>query len=239
MYTFNSRIRYSETDSDGKLTMASLVNYFQDCSTFQSEDLGVGLEYLRERHMVWVLSAWQIVVDRYPDLCEQVTIGTLPYDLRNFLGYRNFFMKDEKGNYLAKANSLWTLLDTRTGRPAIITEEMTRKYELLPKLEMDYASRKIALPGEGERRDAIVVNRQHLDTNHHVNNQQYIDMTMSYLPEDFHIRQVRAEYRKQAFLGDVLTPVVSVEEGRTAVSLIGEDGSLYMAAEFLEREVIS
>ena len=64
MYTFDSRIRYSETDSEGKLTMASLINYFQDCSTFQSEDLGVGLEYFRENHMVWVLSSWQIVGER-------------------------------------------------------------------------------------------------------------------------------------------------------------------------------
>ena len=45
MYTFESRIRYSETDSEGKLTMASLINYFQDCSTFQSEDHGLGLDY--------------------------------------------------------------------------------------------------------------------------------------------------------------------------------------------------
>ena len=64
MYTFDSRVRYSETDSGGKLTMASLINYFQDCSTFQAEELGVGVEYLRERHLVWVLSAWQIVVER-------------------------------------------------------------------------------------------------------------------------------------------------------------------------------
>ena len=74
MYTFESRIRYSETDSEGKLTIASLINYFQDCSTFQAEELGLGLDYLKERHMVWVLSSWQIVAERYPKLCEKVTI---------------------------------------------------------------------------------------------------------------------------------------------------------------------
>ena len=66
MYTFDSRIRYSETDSEGKLTMASIINYFQDCSTFQSEDLGLGVAKLRQMHLVWVLSSWQIVVERYP-----------------------------------------------------------------------------------------------------------------------------------------------------------------------------
>ena len=55
MYTFDSRIRYSEIDADGKLSMAALINYFQDCSTFQSEELGVGIEYLAKRHLAWVL----------------------------------------------------------------------------------------------------------------------------------------------------------------------------------------
>ena len=33
MYAFDSRIRYSETDSEGYLTLDALLNYFQDCST--------------------------------------------------------------------------------------------------------------------------------------------------------------------------------------------------------------
>ena len=41
MYTFDSRIRYSEVGEDKRLTLISLVDYFQDCSTFQSEDLGI------------------------------------------------------------------------------------------------------------------------------------------------------------------------------------------------------
>ena len=76
MYTFDSRIRYSETDSEGKLTLCALINYFQDCSTFQSEDIGRGLQFLKEHDLAWVLCSWQIVVDRYPKMGEKVTIGT-------------------------------------------------------------------------------------------------------------------------------------------------------------------
>ena len=47
MYTFNSRVRYSEVDRSLSLDTASIINYFQDCSTFQSEDLGVGVEWLK------------------------------------------------------------------------------------------------------------------------------------------------------------------------------------------------
>ena len=37
MYEFNSRVRYSEIDHHGTLTLPALINYFQDCSSFQSE----------------------------------------------------------------------------------------------------------------------------------------------------------------------------------------------------------
>ena len=58
MFEFEAKIRYSEVDSDGKLSLLGLLNYFQDCSTFQSEELGVGIEYLKEKGLLWALSAW-------------------------------------------------------------------------------------------------------------------------------------------------------------------------------------
>lgn len=233
MYTLESRIRYSETDSEGKLTMASLINYFQDCSNFQSEDLGIGVAYLRENHLIWVLSAWQIAVERYPVLCEKVTVGTQPYDLKGFLGYRNFAMLDEKGEYAAKANSLWSLLNTETGKPCPIPEIMIEKYGLAPKLEMDYAPRKIAVPEGGVCFEPVAVKKHHLDTNRHVNNQQFVDMAMDYLPEGACIRQLRAEYKKQAYLDDVLAPYMAKDGERTVVALRDGTGAPYVIVEFV------
>ena len=60
MYAFNSRVRYSEVDHTELMTLPALINYFQDCSTFQSEDIGLGIEVLKERGKVWVLLSWPI-----------------------------------------------------------------------------------------------------------------------------------------------------------------------------------
>lgn len=234
MYTFESRIRYSETDSDGKLSMAALINFFQDASIFQSEDLGLGVSYLKEHHQVWVLSAWQIVVERYPRLGECVTIGTHPYDMRGFMGMRNFCLLDSDGNYIAKANTIWTLLDTEAGRPMMVPEIMLDAYKLEEKLEMDYAPRRITVPAGGGHQEAVVVKKHHLDTNHHVNNQQFIDIAMDYLPEDFCIGQVRAEYKKQAYLDDKLIPNVVSEDEKTVVVLEDEAGTPYVIVEFMK-----
>lgn len=238
MYSFDSRIRYSETDSDGKLTLLSLLNYFQDSSIFHSEDLGVGVQYNREQHLAWVLSFWQIVVERFPDLGETVTIGTFPYDFKGFMGMRNFVLLGQDGSYLAKANSLWTLLDTNTGRPAHPTEKMLELYTLDEKLSMDYAPRKVAIPEGGITAETIVVKKHHLDTNHHVNNGQYISIAMEYLPESFVVTQMRAEYKKQAYLDDIFHPYVVQTEGGYVIALLDESGKPYVSVEFLGKEPV-
>ena len=46
-YTTEGRIRFSEVDHTRRITLPGIVNYFQDCSTFQSEDLGLGIDALQ------------------------------------------------------------------------------------------------------------------------------------------------------------------------------------------------
>jgi acyl-ACP thioesterase len=234
MYTFDGRIRFSEVDSEGRLTMSSLINYFQDCSTFQSEDLGIGVNYLKEQHRVWVLSSWQIIVEKYPMLCEHVITGTKPYDFKGFFGYRNFSMTDMEGGYYAKAASLWTLLDTDTWKPAMPSQIMYDKYAIEDKLDMEYAPRKIAVPAGGTQYEPIIVKKHNIDTNNHVNNGQYVDMAQELLPKDFVVRQMRAEYKKQAFLDDVLHPYVVEEGGRYVISMNDEQGKPYVVVEFVQ-----
>lgn len=234
MYKFSSRIRYSEADSEGKLSLEALLDYFQDCSIFQSEDLGIGLGYLSERKMAWVLSAWQIVVERYPQLCERVSIGTVPYEVKGFIGYRNFLMETEAGERLACANTVWTLMDMERRKPVKATQEMLEAYRLGERLEMDYASRKILVPGtEGEGQEVVEIKKHHLDTNHHVNNGQYVRIAMEYLPEGYRIRQMRAEYKGQALLGDQIYPMVYGEDGAMVVSLNNREGKPYCVVEFM------
>lgn len=235
MYTFDSRIRYSELDETGHLKIEALLDYFQDCSTFHSEDLGLGVEYLKKQNMVWVMSAWQIVVERYPKLGETVTIGTAPYSFKGFVGQRNFLMTDVKGKRLACANTVWGLISTENGKPVRLTEEMRDKYILEPPIEMTYASRKIHLPEDAKRKESVQIRAHHLDTNHHVNNGQYVKIAMDSLSEKCRIKQLRAEYKKQMFLNDILVPYVSdTQDGRHIVILKDEEENICCIVELQE-----
>ncbi|MGN0376490.1 MAG: acyl-[acyl-carrier-protein] thioesterase [Suilimivivens sp.] len=234
MYSYQTRIRYSELDETGHLKIESLLDYFQDCSTFHSEDIGLGVEYLKKQHMVWVMSSWQIVVERYPVLGEVVTVGTLPYAFKGFIGYRNFLMKDAQDNRIACANTIWSLIDTQTARPLKPTEEMMEKYVLEPKIDMEYAPRKIVIPDGARKGEEVTIKSHHLDTNHHVNNGQYIRIAMDSLREECHIKQLRAEYKKQVYLDDILVPYIAkAESGENVVVLKNKEDDVCCVVELL------
>lgn len=231
IYTFDSRVRYSEVDHKGTLTLPAMMNYLQDCSTFQSEDIGVGLAALRERHRAWILSYWQVEIRRFPKLGEKITTGTLATGFKGFFGNRNFYMDDEKGNRVACANSLWVFMDTRSGHPIKPGEEDTAPYGQEAPLEMEYEGRKIRLPEEASELEPFPVRKAHIDTNEHVNNSQYIQMAMDVLPGDVRIHKLRVDYKKSAVMGDMIFPKLSQEEGRTVIELCDEAGSPYVVVE--------
>lgn len=234
MYCFKSRVRYSETDQNGFLTLGGIVDYFQDCSTFQSEELGVGFQYVSERGLVWVLSSWQVVVDRYPRLGEEIVIGTFPYGFKSFMGMRNFFLEDSQGVKIAYASSIWTLMDMNKKCPTRPLPEMLEKYVLEEKLPMDYAPRKIAVEERGAEKERILIKAHHLDMNNHVNNGQYIRIAMEALEKEIKVKQMRAEYKKSAVLNDKMIPYVSEKNGVYTVELCNTDGELFSVVELAQ-----
>jgi hypothetical protein len=45
LYTFTSKIRYSEIDETGRLSVPAAIDYLQDASTFHAESVGQGLAH--------------------------------------------------------------------------------------------------------------------------------------------------------------------------------------------------
>lgn len=236
MYTFDGRIRYSETDPDGFLKIESLIDYFQDCSTFQSDDLGVGMEYLISHHYAWMINYWQLDIYRLPRWSERVVTGTSPYEIKGIMGLRNFMMETAEGERLVDANSVWTLMDMEKLTPTRVPQEILDRYELFPKFDMEYTPRKIRIPSEGGiPGDPIHITEQYLDSNQHVNNGQYVRMAMANETGEDTIRRLCVEYKRQAHLGDVITPVLyGNQQGGHMIALTADDGSVYAAVQIVK-----
>lgn len=232
MYSFKSRIRYTEFNSDLKFPVTSLINYFQDCSTFQSEHVGKGIGYLKEQGKVWMIVSWQIHINRMPRFMEDVEICTWPHKRDKLYAQRNFIMKSADGEILAYSNSTWVLINTATLRPMRIEDNDIVAYGEEPSYDMEYMDRKISLPDNMNELPSFTVHKANLDNNNHVNNGQYILMAEEFLPTDFQFSVVRADYRKSALLGDTVKPYISLEDNVCTILLADENDKPFTIIQF-------
>ena len=232
MYTFHSKVRYSELNHYiGSMYPSSIINYFQDCSTFQSEDLNRGLAFLQAENKVWLLNSWQLQLRQPMHLGDSIEVGTWPYAFRGFYGYRNFIMKDDKKNVLAVANSIWVYLDLSTGKPARIPDDLNG-YKIEPPYPMEPIQRKLKVPKNCAAQAPFTVFKANIDSYHHINNAQYIKIAEEYLPCNFMTTSLKVEYRMQAVLGDTLFPLVSVQADHYTIILANAEQKPYAILEF-------
>lgn len=241
MYSFQGRVRYSEVDRHGKLSIPAIVNYFQDCSNFQSEALGVGIEYLKKVERAWILNSWQIDFLEDIHVTDEIKVGTWAYETKGVYGYRNFVIRTPQDKPLINANSLWVLIDTKTNTPAKVTPKEAAIYGQEEKIDMEYLGRKIKLQGEGTPGEPIVIRKYHIDTNGHVNNSWYVWFAMEYIPDDDKINgkrigRLRVEYKKSAMYADKIVPVVYCHENDITVALNDTEGNPYAIVQMIAHE---
>ncbi len=232
-YSFESRIRYSETDKDSFLTFPAMMDYFQDTSTFHGEDNGLSIKFLASKDLTWVLSGWQVRIFALPKLDDYVRFSTWAYAFKGCVGLRNYSLSDLDGNLCAAADTQYVLMDTKKQLQERIPNYLVEGYGLEPDSHLDLGlSRKIAAAGEEELLEPLVVREYMIDTNKHVNNSQYIKTAMSFIPRDMEFNCFRAEYKKQAHLGDVLYPSRSYSENTVQMRFYDSDGKPYFIAEW-------
>lgn len=241
LYEIESRVRYSECDELGNLSVLALINYLQDCTTFHSEDIGRGVAYMSARHQAWLIAAWQIEIVRLPRFCERIRVGTWCHTMSRTLASRNFVICDEACKQLVRADSLWFVYDADAGRPVRIGDEQRVYLTDIPPLDMPPTKRRVRLKGESVDAPAVQVSELHLDTNRHVNNAQYLAMAMAALsamradggstvPAD-RLRRICICYQQQARLGDVIYPHVYAQDGGAAIDLTDEAGASFATVE--------
>ena len=225
MYSFASRVRYSEVDESGTLSIAAMLNYLQDCSLFQSEGLGVGIAHAQQARRRWLLAAWEVEIAELPRFTEEIVVSTWATGFESLYARRNFTIARPDGAGLVRADSRWFMFDDELARPIRPPAEEVEPYrgdlEGDAPLDMPPMHRRIRVEGEGEALAPLMVSAAHIDTNHHVNNAQYVAMALGALPKGTgaHVCRLDVQYCTAARLGDVIIPVVHAIEGGSIVQL--------------------
>lgn len=232
MYQYSDRVSYSEVDANLNLTYYNLVNYMQDCSCFHSDDVGVGVHYLAPINRGWFVTTYEIHINRLPKYMERIKISTWPYQVRGMMARRIYTIHSEDdGELLVYADSLWVLMDLVNLRPARLDETIIAAYPIddqMPKFEFERS--KLQYKDEGKLVGKFTVNENQIDTNSHMNNSFYIDVTRRYLPkEDF--SSITVNYKKAALLFDELE-VYLVELNTGYQVVLKKDDEVYTIVEY-------
>ncbi|MGI6229437.1 MAG: acyl-[acyl-carrier-protein] thioesterase [Tractidigestivibacter sp.] len=233
MYSFDGRVRYSECDEDGVLTLYSMMNYLQDCSTFHSEAVHRGLKELNHDHLGWFVTSWLIQIYDMPRFTDDITISTWCYDLKSIRASRAFRIADEQGNTRVLADSQWCLFNFQEKKVVTIGEPDRVYLEDTPRPDLPKISRRLAPSSDaaGQSTRPIVVTEQYLDTNRHVNNAEYLRFSIGAADAAGYSAdptRLDIQYREMALLGDTIQPVVFPEgDGACTVSLNAASGKPY------------
>lgn len=235
MYSYQDRVSYSRIDKDGLLGISEVVNAMQDCCLFHSEDVNHSALDLLKRNRAWLVSSWDVIFERRPKMGETFTVQTWPYQFRSIFGSRNFLMETEDHEVLAYADSQWFYFDPSVGQPAHIDKEEKAAYPTEPAYEMEYKSRKVSCPSELNLVQEVDVCQNYLDTNNHVNNGQYVRLAVNVLPLDYEVRELRAEFRLAAKMGDTLYIRTAQTAEHFYVIFTDSEETPYFLSEFTKR----
>ena len=173
-YTQNYQVTSCAADAQGFMRLRRLFNLFQEIAETQAEQLGFGLTYCTEHHVVWVASGYHMYIERMPALEENIKVTTWPSSVSMVTANREFTVSDTQGNIIIRATSRWALIDA-------VSERLVPVKKQMPYLTGDderavnSAFPKIHAPENSEniKHTSFPVHTDDIDINRHVNNALY------------------------------------------------------------------
>ena len=232
MFVWNTKIMYSQLGRNCTLSLPALMDLFQDIATLHAHEMGSGLEYLYSIDRAWIMSRWRVRLDKMPRCGHPVTVRTRAYECRRALNRRAFELVDKDGAILAQADSLWTLIDTKTGTPVSAVDITAPYLEPGEGPQLGDLPRKVQLPEQTVPGPVFSITPDLLDTNHHVNNVRSVALAMRFLPEDFTFTALAVDYHHPLLPDAVVTPLCAPTQRGFAVILTA-GGQACVSAEFI------
>ena len=217
-------IHFYEIDYNRNALITSIINYFGDIAMHQSGKLGVGLDWLIENNLGWVIYKWDINIYRYPTLDEKVIVRTWPLSFRKFYAYRQYDIIDSKGEVIATADSVWFLIDTNRRRPTKVSNAMYETYRLTEQ-DKDIADfGQLEVPNNISTEKIFNVRYSDIDTNKHVNNAKYVDWCIETVPLEvvlnYTLKNIKVIYEKETKYGDRIKALCEIiDQGDTIICL--------------------
>ena len=175
-------VHYYEVNYKLECKISSIINYFCDIGTVQSESLGVGIDYLTERRLAWVFYRYDINVKRYPKFGEKVKVVTEAKSFKKFYASRAYEIYDENNKKIVDGEGIFLLINIDKRRAIRIPDDQYVAYGVDLNEKSDIKIEKLEKLQESTNKEFFKVRYGDIDSNMHVNNVKYVEWAVESLP---------------------------------------------------------
>lgn len=197
-------------DKNLRLRISNLFLMFQEIAEEHAENIGIGRDKVFDVGRKWIITRHYLKIDHLPTYGDEVTLTTYPGKYNPYFYYRYFYLSDKDGKILARAASIWAIIDAKTNKVVVNAfdkklPEESREDELpLPrKIEEDTSTKVMETK----------VQYSDIDLNGHLNNTRYIE----------YIQNIHdSSYYKDNVLDEVIVNYFSEIKENEIVSLYSE-----------------
>ena len=238
-FEYSMKIPFDMSDVNGFIKIPQLILLSLQVSGMQSIELGMSDMYILENYnLVWIITDYNMKIDRLPVFDEKITIETYAKSHNRLFCYRAFNIKDEAGNIIIEMVATFVLMDRDTRKVHPVMSEITDAFDSEFSKTMLRGPRFKELEGGVEQE--YRVRFYDLDMNGHVNNSKYLDWVFEVMGADFltqHVpKKVHLKYVKEVLAGGVITSQYE-QEGLKTQHQITSDGQINAQAEIEWEEV--
>lgn len=210
LYTKNFSVNFSDVGENNRLTNKGLLRLMQEISGIHSDSLGYGVNDTPKTGLAWLILNWKLKVFSRPKWNTNLTLKTWARWQKSLYSCRDIEVYDDENNLIAVATSKWILFDVNKQSIFKITSEIRNKFPALEKSVFEgEAIKKLKEPETSNFIYEYKIQRRDIDTNHHVNNLNYLDYAYEALPEDVYsnmnFSNIEIMYKHEAKLGDTLS----------------------------------
>lgn len=233
MYTIPARVYVSQTDEAGVLRLDAAVDLLQDCSQMWFESEPALQAYFKKYNVNQMIAYRQVDVLRMPAYGERLRVETRIFECKNYYGYRNTLLYDEKEACCIQSWSIGAFVSLDSGRLVRMPDEVAALVVMDERADMPYTDKRVHLPTEGwQDLPAFSPRRADIDLNRHMNNARYVETALELLPRSFTPKRLRVEYRLPIKEGDMIRPRMGLPPGSAFIAMENEAGKPYALMRF-------
>ena len=210
MYTSFYETMNHDTDMNGYLRPSAIQKYMQETANHQMRDSKPTYEDLFNQGKAFILSRMVVKTFRPITQYEKLRVETWPSNKDKGASFNRCYIIYSGNKEIARGLGLWALVDTKTKGLLRVSDMDFTNYEMGEPFEME--GLRFRIPKETMKKiGEYKVYYPLTDCNRHMNNTNYPDMYLSFIPncDKYRITEYSITYKAEAPLNSLLNVEIS------------------------------